>query len=65
MVKSDPGSLGARVLEALSDDVNALCLVIECREPEESIGLQSTDSIMEGSSVAVREMEEIFKRKTG
>ncbi len=55
--ESDPGSLGARVLEALSDDVDALCLVRECRELEESFGLQCTDSIMEGSFVAVREMK--------
>ncbi len=50
VVESDPGSYGARVLEALSDDVDALCLVRECRELEESLGLQFTDSIIDRSS---------------
>lgn len=61
VVGSNCENLSARVLEALSDDVEYSCLVRECRELEESLKKLYTDSIMRGSAVAVREMKIIFQ----
>ena len=37
---SNSGSLSGRILEALCDDVESICLVRECRELEESFATQ-------------------------
>ena len=63
VVESDSGSLSARVLEALCDDVESLCLVRECRELEESLGMLYVDSIMSRSAVSVREMKEVIYQR--
>ena len=63
VVESDSGSLSAQVLEALCDDVESLCLVRECRELEESLGMLYVDSIMSRSAVSVREMKEVIYQR--
>ena len=63
VMERDSGSLSGRVLEALCDDFESVCLVRECRELEESFETWYVDSIIGGSAATAREMkEEIFQR---
>ena len=62
---SSSGSLSGRVLEALCDDVESMCLVRECRELEESFGTQCVDVIIRGSAAAAREMKEMIYQQDG
>ncbi len=43
VLKSAPSTLSGRTLFALSDDVDSLCLVRECRALEEEFGTHFTD----------------------
>ena len=60
---SGPGSLSARVLEALCDDAESVCLVRECRELEESFGTRYVDSVMREGVVTIREMKELIYQR--
>ena len=63
VMERDSGSLSDRVLEALGDDFESVCLVRECRELEGSFGTRYVDSIIGGSAATAREMkEEMFQR---
>ena len=57
---SSSGSLSRRVLEALCDDVESMCLVRECRELEKCFGTQWVDAIIRGRAAAAREMKEMI-----
>ena len=46
---SEHGGIGGEVMSALSDDINALCLVKECRELEEYYSTSYTDTLLEGA----------------
>ena len=58
VMESSSGSISGRVLEALCDDVESMCLVKECRELEESFGTQHVDAVIRGNSATAREMKE-------
>ena len=62
VVKSDPFSFSGRTVLALSQDVNSLCLVKECRELEEGFGTHFTDEILARgeTTICMREMKEIM-----
>ena len=47
LVSEMRGRLGGRVLASLSDDVEALCLVKECRELERDFGTKYTERLLE------------------
>ena len=67
VVVSNPISLIGHVMLTLCDDVDSLCLVKECREPEEWFGLTFTDIILSRSLGSIREMKreilEVGKKK--
>ena len=46
VANSNPFSLSGRTVLALSQDINSLCLVKECRELEEGFGTHFTDDIL-------------------
>ena len=46
VANSNPFSLSGRTVLALSQDINSLCLVKECRELEEGFGTHFTDEIL-------------------
>ena len=46
MANSNPFSLSGRTVLALSQNINSLCLVKECRELEEGFGTHFTDDIL-------------------
>ena len=46
VTNSNPFSLSGRTVLALSQDINSLCLVKECRELEEGFGTHFTDDIL-------------------
>ena len=43
LVSAERGSVGSRVLVSMGDDVEALCLVKECRELERAFGTKLTE----------------------
>ena len=63
VMESSSGSLSGRVLEALCDDVESMCLVKECRELEESFGTQHVDAVIGGNAATAREMKETIYRE--
>lgn len=53
------GGIGGETLRALSDDVESLCLVRECRELEEGFGTSFTDELLGGAEdVSLRGVRE-------
>ena len=67
VIVSNPVSLTGRVLLALCDDADSLCLVKVCKEQEEWFESIFTDIILSGSLSSIREMKkkilEIDKKK--
>ena len=57
VMESSSGSFSGRVLEALCDDVESMCLVKECRELEESFGTQHVEAVIRGNAAAAKEMK--------
>ena len=47
VMESSSGNFSGRVLEALCDDVESMCLVKECRELEESFGTRHVEALEE------------------
>ncbi len=51
-------------MQALSDDVESLCLVCECRELEEGFGTSFTDLLLEGAEgVSMREVRDDIRKR--
>jgi len=57
VVRSDPRSLSGQALFALSDGVDSLCIVKECRELEEQFGTTYTDEILGGRELSIKDMK--------
>ena len=50
VMENSSGSFSGRVLEALCDDVESMCLVKECRELEESFGTRHVEAVIRGNA---------------
>ena len=51
--------IGGEMMRALSEEIDSLCLVNECRELEEGFGKSYTDGILWGEEgVSLREMRD-------
>ena len=64
-MESSFGSFSGRVLEALCDDVESMCLVKECRELEESFGTRHVEAVIRGNAAAAKEMKETIYQQDG
>ena len=62
MRNSRLGSHSAKVLEALSDDVESLCLEKECREQDEYFGTHFIVEILERAKCSRRDMIEVIRK---
>ena len=64
LVSADEGTLGADSLRSMSDDIESLYLVRECRELEETFGTHCTDEILcDGDAVSLQDIKrEMHKR---
>ena len=58
VTKSDCQSLSGRAILALSEDVDSICLVRECRDIEESFGTHFTNDILEGRDLSFKHLKE-------
>ena len=65
VMESSSGSLSGRVLEALCDDVESMCLVKECRGLEESFGTQHVEAVIRENAAAAKEMKETIYQQAG
>ena len=64
LVSAERGSVGSRVLVSMGDDVEALCLVKECRELERAFGTKLTEKRLKDGADGVSKQhlkEIIFK----
>ena len=54
--------MGSRALVSMGDDVEALCLVKECRELETAFGTEFTEDLLKdnGGGVSKRQFKEII-----
>ncbi len=50
--------IGGEAMRALSDGVDSLCLVKECRDLEEAYGTTYCDGILSGEDVVLRDVRE-------
>ncbi len=57
VLKGAPSTLSGRTLFALSDDMDSLCLVRECRELEEKFGTHFTEEILGESELSLRDVK--------
>ena len=65
VMESSSGNFSGRVLEALCDDVESMCLVKECRELEESFGTQPVEAVIRGNAAAAKDMKETIYQQDG
>ena len=55
--------VGAEMMRVMSDDVESLCLVKECREMEEGFGTSFTDELLSGAeSVDLRDVRKEIRK---
>jgi len=63
LVSADGGTLGAETLRSMSDDIESLCLVRDCRELEETFGTHYDEILCDGDAVSLQEIKrEVHKR---